>query len=54
MPAQQLKDSDYFIRILRQHFPEIKEKYSISYLGIFGSYIARNKQATVTLMPGGI
>lgn len=39
MPAQQLKDAHYFIKILRQHFPEIKEKYSVSYLGIFGSYI---------------
>ena len=39
MPAQQLKDADYFIKILRQHFPEIKKKYSVSYLGIFGSYV---------------
>lgn len=39
MPAQQLKDTDYFTKILRQHFPEIKEKYSVSYLGIFGSYV---------------
>ena len=39
MPAQQLKDADYFIRILRQHVPEIKKKYSVSYLGIFGSYV---------------
>jgi uncharacterized protein len=39
MPAQQLKDTDYFIKILRQHFPEINEKYSVSYLGIFGSYV---------------
>jgi predicted nucleotidyltransferase len=39
MPSQQLKDADYYIRILRQHLPEIKEKYSVSYLGVFGSYI---------------
>ena len=39
MPAQQLKDADYFIKILRQHFQEIKKKYSVSYLGIFGSYV---------------
>jgi predicted nucleotidyltransferase len=39
MPAQQFKDSDYFIGILRQHFPEITEKHSIRYLGISGSYI---------------
>lgn len=39
MPSQELKDSEYFIKILRQHLPELKEKYNISYLGIFGSYI---------------
>jgi predicted nucleotidyltransferase len=39
MNAGELKDADYFLRILRQHLPEIKEKYSVSYLGIFGSYI---------------
>lgn len=39
MNAGELKDADYFLRILRQYFPEIKEKYSVSYLGIFGSYI---------------
>jgi len=39
MPSQELKDSGYFIKILRQHLPELREKYSISYIGIFGSYI---------------
>ena len=39
MPSQQPKDADYFIKILRQHIPEIREKYSVSYLGVFGSYI---------------
>ncbi|WP_048143260.1 nucleotidyltransferase family protein [Methanosarcina horonobensis] len=39
MPSQQLKDADYYIRILRQHLPEIKEKYSVSYPGVFGSYV---------------
>ncbi|AYK14147.1 MAG: nucleotidyltransferase domain-containing protein [Methanosarcina flavescens] len=39
MPSQQLKDVDHFIRILRQHLPEIREKYSVSYLGVFGSYV---------------
>ena len=39
MPSQELKDSEYFIWILRQHLPELREKYSVSYLGIFGSYI---------------
>jgi uncharacterized protein len=39
MLSQELKDSEYFIKILRQHLPELREKYSVSYLGIFGSYI---------------
>lgn len=43
MPSQQLKDVDYYIEVLRQHLPEIKEKYSVSYLGVFGSYV-RGKQ----------
>ena len=39
MLSQELKDSEYFINILRQHLPELREKYSVSCLGIFGSYI---------------
>ena len=39
MLSQELKDSGYFIKILRQHLPELREKYSVSYIGIFGSYI---------------
>jgi predicted nucleotidyltransferase len=39
MPAQELKDAEYFIIILRRNLPELREKYNVSYLGIFGSYI---------------
>jgi uncharacterized protein len=39
MPSQELKNSEFFIKILKQHLPELREKYSVSYLGIFGSYI---------------
>ncbi len=39
MYSQQLENADYFISILRQHLPEIREKYSVSYLGVFGSYV---------------
>ncbi len=39
MPSQELKNSEFFIEILRQHLPKLREKYSVSYLGIFGSYI---------------
>lgn len=33
------RETARFIFILRQHLPEIFEKYSVSYLGIFGSYV---------------
>lgn len=49
MSSQQLKDADYYIEILRQHLPEIKEKYSVSYLGIFGSYI-RGEQKSESVL----
>jgi len=39
MPFQELKNAEYFIEILRQHLPELRERYSVSYLGIFGSYV---------------
>lgn len=37
--CRRTKRRGLFLRILRQRLPEIKEKYSVSYLGIFGSYI---------------
>lgn len=33
------KDAAYFTKIIRQHLPELSKEYSISYLGIFGSYV---------------
>src|SRR5665648_533114 len=33
------RETSRFISILRQHLPEISRKYSVSYLGIFGSYV---------------
>jgi len=39
MPSQELRNSEFFVKILKQHLPELREKYSVSYLGIFGSYI---------------
>ena len=39
MPSQELKSVEYFMEVLRQHLPELREKYSVSYIGIFGSYI---------------
>jgi uncharacterized protein len=39
MPSQELKDAEYFMKILRQHLPELRDKYSVNYLGVFGSYV---------------
>ncbi len=39
MLSKEPKNSEFFIEILRQHLPELREKYSVNYLGIFGSYI---------------
>ena len=36
---EKTKDAAYFTKILRQYLPELSKKYSISYLGIFGSYV---------------
>ena len=33
------RETSRFISILRQHLLEISRKYSVSYLGIFGSYV---------------
>lgn len=33
------KDTEIYIRRLHEMLPELKEKYYVSYLGIFGSYI---------------
>jgi predicted nucleotidyltransferase len=31
--------AEEIIRTLRAHLPELRQRYSISYLGVFGSYI---------------
>jgi uncharacterized protein len=36
-------EADIYIRKLHEMFPELKEKYHVSYLGIFGSYIGENR-----------
>ncbi|AKB29055.1 nucleotidyltransferase [Methanosarcina siciliae T4/M] len=33
------KDTEIYILKLHEMIPELKEKYHISYLGVFGSYI---------------
>lgn len=37
--SKKTKDTVYFTKILKQHLPDLSKKYSISYLGIFGSYV---------------
>ena len=39
MPAQELKDAEYFIKHIESKLPELREKYSVSNLVIFRSYI---------------
>jgi predicted nucleotidyltransferase len=33
------KDAEIYMRKLHKMLPELKEKYHVSYLGIFGSYV---------------
>ena len=33
------KEADIYIRKLHEMLPELKEKYHVSYMGIFGSYV---------------
>ena len=33
----------HYLQVLRQYMPELVERYKVSYLGVFGSYI-RNEQ----------
>lgn len=37
--SEKTKDTVYFTKTLRQQLPDLSKKYSISYLGIFGSYV---------------
>ena len=37
--SENRKDAEIYIRKLHEMLPELKEKYHVSYLGVFGSYI---------------
>jgi uncharacterized protein len=50
MPAQELKDVEYFMKILRQHLPELREKYSVNYLGFLGLIFVVNRLKIVILI----
>ena len=36
---ENLTEAEIYIRKLHEMFPELKEKYHVSYLGVFGSYV---------------
>ena len=38
MPADR-KDAEMYMRKLHKMLPELKDKYNVSYLGVFGSYM---------------
>jgi predicted nucleotidyltransferase len=38
------KEADIYIRKLHEMFPELKEKYQVSYLGVFGSYVREEQK----------
>ena len=46
------KETDSYIRKLHKMLPELKEKYHVSYLGVFGSYIreSRDLEAILTYL----
>ena len=43
--SENRKEADTYIRKLHEMLPELKEKYHVSYLGIFGSYIRREQKS---------
>ena len=38
-----------YLRILREHLPELRERYGVASLGIFGSYVRGEQQANSDL-----
>jgi uncharacterized protein len=38
------KETEIYIRKLHEMLPELKEKYHVSYLGVFGSYVRREQK----------
>lgn len=39
------RDYRYYVEVLRKHLPELRQKYSVKSLGVFGSYV-RGEQHT--------
>jgi predicted nucleotidyltransferase len=43
------EDVAYFSKLIRQHLQKITQKYNVSYLGIFGSYIHGEQKEDIDL-----
>ncbi|HII01147.1 TPA: nucleotidyltransferase family protein [Methanosarcinaceae archaeon] len=39
------KDAEIYIKKLQEMLPELKQKYHVSYLGVFGSYVRGEQKA---------
>jgi predicted nucleotidyltransferase len=39
------KNAEIYVRKLHEMLPELKERYNVSYLGVFGSYIRGEQKA---------
>jgi len=45
-PSQNKRSVDEIRRDLRAHLPELRDRYGITYLGIFGSYVRGEQKKT--------
>jgi len=45
-PSQNKRSFDEIRQDLRSHLPELRERYGVSYLGIFGSYVRGEQKKT--------
>jgi hypothetical protein len=46
IPSQKNRSVDEIRQELRAHLPELRERYGVSYLGIFGSYVRGEQKMT--------
>jgi hypothetical protein len=46
IPSQKNRSVDEIRQELRAHLPELRERYGVTYLGIFGSYVRGEQKKT--------
>jgi uncharacterized protein len=46
IPSQKKRSVDEIRRDLRAHLPELRERYGVTYLGIFGSWVRGEQKKT--------